>query len=94
MHYYKIGKKQKEAIITKLQALLSSKKEVKLAWLFGSLIRRNSVRDIDLAIYSEPELPFNDFLNLNAQIELELGMPVDMMEIKKRFAITQIKYFR
>ena len=81
IQYYKIEKNQKEAIITKLKALLAIEKEVKLAWLFGSLTRRDKVRDIDLAIYSEPELPFKDFLNLNAQIELELGMPVDMLEI-------------
>ena len=81
VQYYKIEKKQKEAIITKLQALLSSEQEIKLAWLFGSLIRRDSIRDIDIAIHSEPKLTFKDFLNLNAQIELELGIPVDMLEI-------------
>ena len=81
IHYYKIEKKQKDAIITKLKALVANEKEVTLAWLFGSLTRRNSIRDIDLAIHSEPKLTFKDFLNLNAQIELELGMPVDMMEI-------------
>lgn len=79
--YYKIEKNQKEAIITKLKALLTPEKEVTLAWLFGSFTRSDSVRDIDLAIHSEPKFTFKDFLNLNAQIELELGMPVDMMEI-------------
>jgi nucleoside-triphosphatase len=81
IQYYKIEKNQKEAIITKLKAFLASEKEVTLAWLFGSLTCRNSIRDIDLAIHSEPKLTFKDFLNLNAQIELELGMPVDMIEI-------------
>ena len=81
IQYYKIEEKQKEAVITKLKGLLDSEREVTIAWLFGSLTRRNSVRDIDLAIHSEPKLTFKDFLNLNAQIELELGMPVDMIEI-------------
>ena len=81
IQYYEIEKKQKEAIIVKLKALLSTEKEVSLAWLFGSLTRKNSIRDIDLAINSEPKLTFNDFLNLNAQIELELGIPVDMVEV-------------
>lgn len=81
IHYYKIGKNQKEAIIIKLKALLANEKEVRLAWVFGSLTRRDSIRDLDLAIFSQPEMTFNDFLNLNAQIELDLGMPVDMVEI-------------
>jgi predicted nucleotidyltransferase len=81
IQYYKIEEKQKEAVITKLKGLLDSEREVTIAWLFGSLTRRNSVRDIDIAIHSEPKLAFKDFLNLNAQIELELGIPVDLIEI-------------
>ena len=83
IQYYRIGQKEKDTIIAKLKALLAREKQVKLAWLFGSLTRRDSVRDIDLAIHSEPELTFKEFLNLNAQIELELGLPVDMVEIVK-----------
>ena len=83
IQWYKIGQKEKDSIIIKLKALLAREKQVKFAWLFGSLTRRDSVRDIDVAIHSEPELPFKEFLNLNAQIELELGLPVDMIEIAK-----------
>jgi predicted nucleotidyltransferase len=83
IQYYKIGRKQKASIIAKLEALLAKDERVKLAILFGSLTRRRSVRDIDVAIYAEPELTFRDFLNLNAQIELELGIPVDLVEIAK-----------
>lgn len=80
IQYYKIGQKEKESITAKLKALLAKEKQVKLAWLFGSLTRRDSVRDIDIAIYSDPELSFKELLNLNVQIELELGLPVDMVE--------------
>jgi predicted nucleotidyltransferase len=83
IQYYKIGQKEKDIIIAKLEALLAKEKEVKLAWLFGSLTRRDSVRDLDVAIHSEPELAFKEFLYLNAQIELELGLPVDMVEIAR-----------
>ena len=81
IQYYKIGKSEKEAIATKLKALLAREKEVTGAWLFGSLTRRNTVRDLDIAIHSEPKLSFQEFLNLNAQLELELGIPVDLVEI-------------
>lgn len=83
IQYYKIGQKEKEVIIDKLKALLAKEKQVKIAWLFGSITRRDSIRDIDLAVHSEPELTFKEFLNLNAQIELELGLPVDMVEIAR-----------
>lgn len=80
IQYYKIGQKEKESITAKLKALLAKEKQVRLAWLFGSLTGRDSVRDVDIAIYSDPELSFKELLNLNAQIELELGLPVDMVE--------------
>ena len=93
IQYYRIGQKEKEAVITKLKALLAREKQIKLAWLFGSLTRRDSIRDIDLAIYSEPELTFKEFLNLNAQIELEIGLPVDMVEIARVPEVLKQKIF-
>jgi predicted nucleotidyltransferase len=83
IQYYRIGQKDKEAGIPKLKTLLAQEKQIKLAWLFGSLTRRDSVRDIDLAIYSEPELSFKELLNLNAQIELKLCLPVDLVEVTR-----------
>ena len=83
IHYYKIGQKQKASIIAKLKELLAKEEQVKLALLFGSLTRRNSVRDIDVAIQAKPELTFKEFLYLNAQIELELGIPVDLVDMAK-----------
>lgn len=82
IQYFKIGKSEKEAIAIKLKALLADEKNIKIAWLFGSLTRRDTVRDLDVAIHSEPKLTFDALLNLNAQIELELGIPVDMVEIQ------------
>ena len=81
IRYFKIGEKRKNSIIIKLKKLLTGNEQVKLAWLFGSLTRRDSVRDIDVAIHAEPELAFGEFLDLNVQIELELGLPVDLVEI-------------
>jgi predicted nucleotidyltransferase len=81
IQYYRIGQKQKAIIIAKLKTLLEREEQVREAWVFGSFTRRDSVRDIDVAIRVEPELPFKEYLSLNAQIELELGMPVDLVQI-------------
>jgi len=83
IQYYRIGQKQKASIIAKLKTLLEREEQVREAWVFGSFTRRDSIRDIDVAIRVEPELPFKEYLNLNAQIELELGIPVDLVEITK-----------
>lgn len=81
IQYYEFGQKEKTRIIAKLKAFLAKEERVKLAMLFGSVIRRSYVRDIDLCIHAIPELSFKELLNLNAQIELELGMPVDLVEL-------------
>ena len=82
VQYYAISKTRKEALISKIKAILQNEKQITLAWIFGSFTRRDSVRDLDLAIYSNPKMAFKEYLSLNAQIELELGIPVDMVEIR------------
>lgn len=80
IQYYEFGKKGKARIIAKLKASLAKEKRIRFALLFGSVTRRNYGRDIDLCMHATPELSFKELLNLNAQIELELGMPVDLVE--------------
>jgi predicted nucleotidyltransferase len=83
IQYYRLSEEAKASLIAKLKVLLDKEEQVQQAWLFGSFTRRDSVRDIDVAIHAEPELSFKEFLNLNAEIELELGVPVDLVEIAK-----------
>jgi predicted nucleotidyltransferase len=83
IQYYKLNREAKASLIARLKVFLAKEEQVKQAWLFGSFARRDSVRDIDVAIHAEPELSFKEFLNLNAEIELELGVPVDLVEIVK-----------
>jgi predicted nucleotidyltransferase len=81
IQYYKLGQKEKNRIIRKLKELLAKENRIKLAIIFGSLTRRNQIRDIDLCIHTVPTLSFDELLNLNAQIELDLGIPVDLVEL-------------
>ena len=89
IQYFKLGEKEKASLIAKLKKLLDKEKQVQQAWIFGSFTRRDSVRDIDVAIRSEPEFRFKKYLDLNAKIELELGIPVDLVEITKSPNIAQ-----
>ena len=83
IQYFRLGEKEKARLIAKLKKLLDKETQVQQAWIFGSFTRRDSVRDIDVAIRSEPEFRFKKYLDLNAKIELELGIPVDLVEITK-----------
>jgi len=79
--FYRIGKEKKTQIIKRLKKSLTNEKRIQLAIVFGSLTRRNNIRDVDLCIYSIPTLNFRELLSLNAQIELDLGIPVDLVEL-------------
>jgi len=81
VHFYKLGRKEKAKVTAKLQRLLANEPRIKIALLFGSVTRREYVRDIDLCISAITNLGFKELLNLNAQIELELGLPVDLVEL-------------
>jgi len=81
IQFYKINKKEKDKIIKKLKKSLRNEKRIQLAIIFGSLTTRNNIRDIDICIHSTPKLNFKELLNLNAQIELDLGIPVDLVEL-------------
>lgn len=83
IQYYKIDAEKKKAITNKLKVLLTKEKRIKLAWLFGSITNHVTIRDVDVAIHAQPELSFPEYLDLNAHIELELGLPVDLVEIAK-----------
>ncbi|MGB9684806.1 MAG: nucleotidyltransferase domain-containing protein [Candidatus Bathyarchaeales archaeon] len=79
---YKFNRKEKEKIIKKIEEFVARNKRIKLAIIFGSITTRDYVRDIDICISSNPKLSFKELLDLNAKMELELGMPVDMVELE------------
>lgn len=89
IQFYKLWQKQKDKIILQLKKSLAKEKNIKLAVIFGSLTTRKSIRDIDLAVYTVPTLTFNELLNLNAQLELDLAKPVDLVELRNLSATLQ-----
>ncbi|MEM3356410.1 MAG: nucleotidyltransferase domain-containing protein [Candidatus Bathyarchaeia archaeon] len=82
IQFYKLNQKGKEEIVRKIRKLLLNQKRIQLAIIFGSLTTRDYVRDIDVCIHSNPKLNFEELLDLNARIELALGIPVDLVELK------------
>jgi predicted nucleotidyltransferase len=79
---YKFNQKEKQELIRRIKEFLAGNKRINLAIVFGSITTRDYVRDIDICITSNPKLNFKELLDLNAEIELELGVPVDMVELE------------
>ncbi len=76
----------REALVKRIRAILS-KEDVLLAIAFGSFVELESFRDLDIAVYS-PRGNLEHYSRLTAKLELELGIPVDIVpldEIPTRF---------
>ena len=77
--YYQVSG---DAVFKKLVSLLDGIPEVKIAVLFGSVLRRCYVRDVDLGVYMDPEPDLKGFIAFCNMIEDVLGIPVDVVPLK------------
>ena len=78
--YYKVSV---DAVSEKLMEILEGVPEVKIAVLFGSVLRRSYVRDLDLGVYMDPEPDLKGFIAMVNRLEDALDMPVDVAPLKK-----------
>ena len=66
-----------------MKKVLEREDRVLVAVIYGSAIRRKEVRDIDIAIYAKPDISLKEFLKIEAELEREIGIPVDLVSIDK-----------
>jgi predicted nucleotidyltransferase len=81
IRFYKLDSERRKKIIRRLKEDLAREEKIKLALVFGSLTTRHSVRDVDVCIYSVPTMDFKELLDINARVELDIGIPVDISEL-------------
>jgi len=55
---------------------------IKLVLVFGSFVRRNLIRDIDVAIYAAPSLSFGELLQQGTKLEISVGKPIDLVQLQ------------
>jgi predicted nucleotidyltransferase len=79
--YYRLSENEKEALLKKIKEFLL-KYDIDLAIVFGSFIERGVFRDIDIAIYSYA-MDIDKLLKINSELELELGIPVDIVPLEQ-----------
>jgi predicted nucleotidyltransferase len=82
IRYYKLTDRKKKEVIERVTSMLNVDERVKLAFVFGSFTRRESLRDIDLAVYAGPSLSFDELLSLGAKMEMELNLPFDLVQLQ------------
>ena len=81
IRFYKLDSERRKRIIRRLKEDLAREEKIKLAIVFGSLTTRHSIRDVDVCIYSVPTMDFKELLDINARVELDIGIPVDISEL-------------
>lgn len=80
VNYYQVSA---EAVSGRLRDVLSGMPEVRVAVLFGSVLRRASVRDLDVGVFLDPEPDLKRFIAMANTLEDALGMPVDVVPLEK-----------
>ncbi len=76
--YYRIEKRK---IADSLKRELSKLEEIKIAVLFGSVLKNSYIRDIDVAVYTVPKFTFKRLLLLASKLEERLNVPVDLVPL-------------
>ena len=72
--YYRLNL---EDVVKKVTRILEKEDNVLIAIIYGSALRRKIVRDLDILIYA-PGIALRDLLKLEAKLEREIGIPVDL----------------
>jgi len=70
-----------EDVSKKLREILSGMLDVKVAVLFGSVLRRASVRDLDVGVFMDPEPDLKRIAEISGVLEDALGVPVDVIPL-------------
>ena len=73
----------REGLVAALTHALEARPEIGFALLHGSFLRNEAFRDIDVAIWLDPDRVSRDnrlryALDLGVQLQLRLGQPVDV----------------
>ena len=77
--YYEVSV---DALVDRLRAVLGGRPELVIAVLFGSVLRRKPVRDIDVGVYFRSEESLTDVIDLSNMLEDELKLPVDVVPLR------------
>ena len=78
INYYEVSI---EDASRRLRGILSGMMDVKVAVLFGSILRRNFIRDLDVGVFMNPEPDIKRIAEISGILEDALGLPVDVIPL-------------
>jgi predicted nucleotidyltransferase len=78
INYYEVSI---EDASRRLREILSGMMDVKVAVLFGSILRRNIIRDLDVGVFMNPEPNLKRIAEISGILEDALGLPVDIIPL-------------
>jgi predicted nucleotidyltransferase len=78
INYYEVSI---EDASRRLRGILSGMMDVKVAVLFGSILRRNIIRDLDIGVFMNPEPNLKRIAEISSILEDALGLPVDVIPL-------------
>ncbi len=81
IRYFKVNL---DDLVNKIKYFFKAEeRDIDIVILFGSILRREIVRDIDIAIYSTKELVIDKIFKLGAELEDYLDLPVDLISLNE-----------
>jgi len=78
INYYEVSI---EDASRRLRGILSGMMDVKVAVLFGSILRRKLIRDLDIGVFMNPEPDIKRIAEISGILEDALGLPVDVIPL-------------
>ncbi|NIQ07165.1 MAG: nucleotidyltransferase domain-containing protein [Candidatus Korarchaeota archaeon] len=82
IRYIRLTTDLRSRITSKIRKFAEIHKRIKLCFIFGSFLRRDRIRDVDVAIYPAPSLSFEELLRYGTKLELAIGKPVDLLSLR------------
>jgi len=78
IEYFKVDL---ECILEVLRGYFSFRSDILIAILYGSTLRRDTVRDVDIAVYTR-EYSLDQILRVSWEVEELLGIPADIVPLE------------
>ncbi len=82
IQWYTFSSVQKDKILKKITSILESEPKLVFAYVFGSFLYREFIRDLDLMIFYLPKLKFRDYLSIGTKIEKNIKIPIDLVQFQ------------
>lgn len=80
-----VAAEEARAAVSRAAQVLARDTRVQLVYLFGSAADpdRNFVRDVDLAVLTNPALSFDELMRLRADVVVAVGAPIDLVSLNE-----------